>query len=117
MISAAATGRLLGLYTAGTDPAHARLAHQLADQEALPPTLIQAGGLEILAADAHHLHRALSGSGTRCSLEVWPGQMHVFQALPRLVPEARPALRRAADFLVEELAASAREHDSMGRTA
>lgn len=106
MVSAAAARRLVDLYTRGADPADARLVHRPRPGEVLPPTLIQAGGLEFLAADAHHLHRLLSTTGTRCELEVWPDQMHVFQALPRLIPEARPALARAARFLKHELAAT-----------
>lgn len=107
MTSAATARRLVGLYTSGTDLAHARLAHVVAGHEALPPTLIQAGGAEMLAADAHALHRALLASGTPCELEVWPGQMHVFQALPRAVPEATVALRRAASFLSAAVPAAA----------
>ena len=71
---------------------------------ALPPVLIQAGAKEMLAADAEHLADALRGAGGRCELQVWPDQMHVFQALPVLVPEAEIALGRAAAFLSAELA-------------
>ena len=103
MIPAAGARRLIDLYTQGVDPTHARLAHVIAEHEALPPTLIQAGGREMLAADAHHLARALRASGTRCELEVYPDQMHVFQALPRLIPESLPALRKAARFVEDAL--------------
>lgn len=107
MCSVVAARRLIALYTADTDPMHARLAHVVAADEVLPPTLIQAGGTEMLAADAHKLHRMLTESGTACQLEVWPGQMHVFQALPRLVPEADAALRRGARFLTGAIAGEA----------
>ncbi|WP_409454364.1 alpha/beta hydrolase [Jatrophihabitans sp.] len=107
MCSAAAARRLIALYTADTDPMHARLAHVIAADEALPPTLIQAGGTEMLAADAHQVHRMLTASGTVCELQVWPGQMHVFQAMPRLVPEADDALQRGARFLADALGAQA----------
>lgn len=103
MISAAACARLLELYAAGVDPRDARLAHVIADGEVLPATLIQAGGAEMLSADAQHLHDQLTASGTDSRLEIWPGQMHVFQAMPRLVPEATAALRRAARFITERL--------------
>jgi acetyl esterase/lipase len=104
MITASAARRLVGLYTRGTEAVHARLAHAIGHDEVLAPTLIQAGGREMLAADAHHLHRALLASGTHCELQVWPGQMHVFQAMPRLIPEADQALRRAAGFAMDALA-------------
>ena len=105
MIGAAAARHLVAQYTRGTDPAHARLRLAVAPDEVLPPTLIQAGGREMLAADAHHIHRMLAASGTPSRLEVWPGQMHVFQALPRAVPEAGPALRRAGEFITDALGA------------
>lgn len=107
MISAAGVERLLAHYLAGVDPRHPRLTHVLAEGEVLPPTLIQAGGAEFLAGDAHHLHDMLEAVGTDVTLEVWPGQMHVFQAGPRAFPEAEPALRRAARFAVSALEARA----------
>ncbi|MFL6109634.1 MAG: alpha/beta hydrolase [Marmoricola sp.] len=107
MISAAGVQRMLAHYLAGADPKHPRLTHVLAEDEVLPPTLIQAGGAEFLAGDAHHLHDMLAATGTPVTLEVWPGQMHVFQAGPRAFPEAEPALRRAARFLVQALEARA----------
>lgn len=103
LTSANGASRLVNHYTCQADPAHPRLKHIFAAGEALPPTLIQAGGAEMLAADAHHLHDQLVGSGTECQLEVWPGQLHVFQAMPRLVPEADRALSRAARFLTHHL--------------
>ncbi|HET6153086.1 MAG TPA: alpha/beta hydrolase [Marmoricola sp.] len=105
MVSAAAVRRLFAHYLAGTDPKHPRLLHVLERGEVLPPTLIQAGGAEFLAADAHHIADMLAATGTDVSLEVWPGQMHVFQAAARFVPEADVALRRATRFMSETLAA------------
>lgn len=99
MISAAGVRRLLAHYLGDTDPRHPRLSHVVAAGEVLPPTLIQAGGAEFLAADAHHLHDMLRATGTDVTLEVWPGQMHVFQAAARVVPEADRALRRATRFI------------------
>ena len=69
----------------------------------LPPTLIQAGGAEMLAADAIALTDHIRTAGATCELEVWPDQVHVFQALPRLTPEARPAMRRIASFISQAL--------------
>jgi acetyl esterase/lipase len=99
MTSAVKAQRLLEHYFRGVDPSHPRLTHTFARGEVLPPTLIQAGGAEILSADARLLHGRLVESGTQSELEIWPGQMHVFQAMPRLVPEARIALKRGANFL------------------
>lgn len=100
MISAAGVRKLLAHYLLDTDPLHPRLTHVVEEGEVLPPTLIQAGGAEFLAADAHHLADMLAATGTDVRLEIWPGQMHVFQAAARVVPEADQALRRAARFVV-----------------
>jgi acetyl esterase/lipase len=111
MVSAAGVRRLMARYLADTDPKHPRLTHVVEEGEVLPPTLIQAGGAEFLAADAHHLHQMLGAAGTDVTLEVWPGQMHVFQAATRAIPEAEQALRRATRFMVsalEERAAAGR---------
>lgn len=105
MISAAGARRLVQHYIADTDPLHERLTHVVDRHETLPPTLIQAGGGEMLAADAHHLHDLLAASGTEVRLEVWPGQMHVFQAMHRMVPESTRAMSRAARFITTVLAA------------
>lgn len=103
LASAESASRLVNHYIREADPAHPRLSHVFDVGEVLPPTLIQAGGAEMLAADAHVLYDRLVESGTDAHLEVWPGQLHVFQAMPRLVPEADRALRRVARFLTHHL--------------
>lgn len=107
MISADGVRKLFAHYLRDTDPLHPRLTHVVAPGEVLPPTLIQAGGAEFLAADAHHIADMLQATGTDVRLEVWPGQMHVFQAANRMLPEADQALRRASKFIVAVLEASA----------
>lgn len=98
-MSAGAARRLVGLYTDGHDHTHPRLRLDFTDAATLPPMLIQAGGFEMLQADARYLHDAITDAGGSSRLEIWPGMLHVFQALPRLAPEAKPALRRAAAFI------------------
>lgn len=65
----------------------------------LPPFFIQVAEQEVLRGEAERLAEALTGSGNRCELQVWPGQIHVFQLFNRLFPEARAAVREAADFI------------------
>ena len=98
--------RLIELYCGGTDLAHPRLTLDVAGGRPLPPTLIQAGGAEMLAADAAALADAVRTAGGSCELQVWPDQVHVFQALPRLTPEAAPAMRRIAYFIAQSLRAN-----------
>lgn len=112
MITAAAAARLVGLYTKDVDLDSPRLRLAADDVDGFPPTLVQAGGREMLAADAVALAAMLRRAGAACELDVVPGQMHVFQALPRLIPEGRDALRRAGEFLaghVPSQASTARE--------
>jgi acetyl esterase/lipase len=95
--------RLLELYCAEVDSSHPRLKLDVATGRAMPPTLIQAGGAEMLAADAIALADDIRTAGGQCELQIWPDQVHVFQALPRLTPEARPAMQHVADFIAHAL--------------
>lgn len=98
-IRASDAARLVRLYSCGVDPAHPRLRLDVAGGPTLPPTLIQAGGAEFLLADARHLAADIRTGGGRCTLQVWPDQVHVFQALPRLSPEAAKAMAQVASFI------------------
>jgi len=95
--------RLIELYCAGIDSSHPRLKLDVAAGRALPPTLIQTGGAEMLAADAIALADHIRTAGGQCELQIWPDQVHVFQALPRISPEARPAMRHIACFIAHAL--------------
>jgi acetyl esterase/lipase len=95
--------RLLELYCADIDSGHPRLKLDVATGRAMPPTLIHAGGAEMLAADAIALADDIRTAGGQCELQIWPDQVHVFQALPRLSPEAVPAMQHIADFIAHTL--------------
>ncbi|MFE3542986.1 alpha/beta hydrolase [Nocardia sp. NPDC059177] len=69
----------------------------------LPPTLIQTGGAEYFAADAIELAARLRRAGAACELQVWADQMHVFQVMPALAPEARFAFGAAGRFVTSLL--------------
>lgn len=69
----------------------------------LPPTLIHASDTEFFAADAVALTERLRATGNACELQLWPNQMHVFHAMPAIVPEARTAYRAAARFIFDIL--------------
>ncbi|MFD0901543.1 alpha/beta hydrolase [Actinomadura sediminis] len=64
-----------------------------------PPVLIQVGGAEVLRPEAEALADALTAAGADCELQVWNGQMHVFQILNRVLPEASAAMRDTARFI------------------
>ncbi|AYJ48760.1 alpha/beta hydrolase [Rhodococcus sp. P1Y] len=69
-----------------------------ADLTGLPPVLIQAGSSEMVLADAELMADRLDAAGVDCELEVWEGQVHVFQAADFL-PEAHRALRKIGRFV------------------
>ena len=102
-IRAADAARLVSLYYAGIDPTHRRLTLDVAGGAALPPTLIQAGGAEMLQEDARRLAADIQTAGGRCELQIWPHQVHVFQALPRMTPEAAKAMAYVARFIAHAL--------------
>lgn len=77
------------------------------DVESFPPTLVQAGSREMLAADATEFVRRLRGAGFAVDHQVWPGQMHVFQAIAML-PESHLALGEVAGFIRARIPTAAR---------
>lgn len=95
--------RLVSMYHTGTDPAHERLRLNVAAGQALPPTLVQAGGAEMLQDDARQLAADIHTAGGRCELQIWPHQVHVFQALPRMTPDAAKAMAYVARFIAHAL--------------
>ena len=54
---------------------------------------------------------ALTASGADCELQVWKGQMHVFQILNRVLPEASAAMRDAARFIGSVTAPAPKESE------
>jgi monoterpene epsilon-lactone hydrolase len=94
---------LVGLHFVGADPADPRHALLQADVRGYPPTLIQAGGLEFLGADATAFADHLEAHGGDCELQLWPGQMHVFQLMHAVLPEARAALDHVAAFVARRI--------------
>ncbi len=72
---------------------------QSKDKRRWPPVMIQVGDTECLLPDSERMARSLERAGVPVTLQVWPGQVHVFQAFPSVVPEAREAVREAGEFL------------------
>jgi monoterpene epsilon-lactone hydrolase len=90
--------RLIGHYTRGADLHDPRLDVVQAAGADLPPMLIQAGGAEMMSADAELFAATQVALGGACELQVWPGQVHVFQLLGFL-PESGAALDEIARFV------------------
>jgi epsilon-lactone hydrolase len=91
--------RFARLYVGDGDFGDPRLALLSCTATGLPPFLIQAGGTDALRADAERLAEVLTELGAACELQIWRGQMHVFQALHLVLPEGRAAMLDAARFI------------------
>ncbi|MGL4305244.1 MAG: alpha/beta hydrolase [Mycobacteriaceae bacterium] len=90
-------------YIAQTPLSHPQIDILAADKSQWPPILLQVGGTEALRADAYLFSRSFPDGNSDCRIEVWPGQVHVFQSFGFL-PEGRAALKKAAEFIRNELA-------------
>lgn len=97
--SARAARRVLSAYADDKASRHAGLHLHFDGVGHFPPTLIHAGSREMLAADSTELARRIRGAGFQVEHRVWPGQMHVFQALTSLMPESQVALDDIGRFI------------------
>jgi acetyl esterase/lipase len=109
MFTAAVAKRMLKLYTADSDPDDARLAVTSGEPRDMPPVLLHAGEREMMAADARALDAWLTKHGVDVRTTIWPGQVHVFQLMYDVVPEARRAIREAGAFIRARAADQLRE--------
>jgi len=88
-----------GLYLAGQDASDPKASPIFADLSGLPPLLIQVGSEEVLLDDAIRLNKAAKKAGVDVSLEVWDGQMHVWQLMATIVPEGKHAIQVIGTFV------------------
>lgn len=78
-----------------------------ADLSGLAPTLVQVGGLEVLQVDAEQITARLAECGVPVRLQVWEGQIHVFQAFADLLTEGHDAIEELGAFVQERTPAGA----------
>jgi len=106
MLSASWLGACARHYLAGQD-AKAPLASPIfGDLHGLPPVLIQTGTEELLHGEALRLHDALANAGVAVRCEIVPGRWHGFQLHAGTLPSATAAIKRAAEFIVSNIAAA-----------
>lgn len=67
----------------------------------LPQTLIHVSGSEVLLHDAQLAADRLAAAGVPVELRVWPGQIHDFQVVAPMVPEASRSLRQIGEYIRE----------------
>lgn len=92
------------LYLAGADPKTPTASPLYGDLSGLPPVLIQVSDQEILLDDSTRLAERLKAAKGQVELQVWTNLPHVWQFNQSFLPEAREALKQAADFARTTLA-------------
>lgn len=87
----------------GEDKGHSAALYEPLDhiQPGLPPTLIHVSGCEVLLHDAQLATRRLAAAGVPIEVQVWPGQIHVFQLAAPMIPEATRSLRQIGRYIRE----------------
>lgn len=88
---------------AGDQTANPLVSPLLADLRGLPPTLVQFGSDDLLAAQAEALLEALASAGVDAHRDFTPGRWHVFQLHAGQLPSADAAVARLAQFIVTRL--------------
>lgn len=97
--------RILALYVADHDIADPRLSVLNGDLGSLPPVQLHYGSLEVMRADNERLAQQIRSSGGSCASYEWPGFVHGYWIVPRLLPEARRSVEIAARFLANSVVA------------
>ena len=86
-------------YLGGKDP-RAPLASPIhADLTGLPPLLLQVGSTETLLDDSTLLAQRAREAGVEAEVDVWDGMPHVWHHFAPILPEARQAIERIAEFM------------------
>jgi acetyl esterase/lipase len=80
-----------------------------ADLHGLPPTLIQVGSVEVLRGDAELMAERLGAADVPCTLQIWEGQMHVFQIFADLCREGLAAIEEIGAFARSVTASGTRQ--------
>jgi acetyl esterase/lipase len=91
--------RMATQYLAGQDARTPLASPLFADLTALPPLLIQVGGVETLLDDATGLASAAEAAGVDVTLERWDNMIHVWHRFAPRLPEAAAAIERVGEWL------------------
>lgn len=93
-----------GAYLGEASPLDAYASPVFADMKGLPPVLLQVSSTELLLDDSRRVHYKIQEAGGESRLEVYEDVFHCWQMMDGLLPEARTALRQAAEFIREHTA-------------
>jgi acetyl esterase/lipase len=91
--------RLVACYLDGTDPRTPYASPLYGDPTGLPPVLVQVGSDEIIRDDAVRMADKLTRTNPQSRVEIWPRMPHVWQLFVPVLPEARQAIGKIAEFI------------------
>jgi monoterpene epsilon-lactone hydrolase len=100
MFSDQAGDLLPPIYCPNEDRTNPLISPLFGNWDGLPPLMFHAGSTEMLLDDSVRAHDRARQAGVQAEIEVWWQMPHVFQVFAWL-PEARLAMRRIADYIVQ----------------
>lgn len=89
--------KFVNLYIGDHDAHDPLVSPVFGDYTGIPPLLIQVGDYEVIRDDSIRVAEKARAAGVDVQLEVWPGQVHVFQV--RGLPESREAIAHIGTFI------------------
>ena len=93
--------KIARVYLAGKNP-RAPLASPIhADLTGLPPLLLQVGGIEVLLDDSTLLKTRAKDAGVPVEMDVWDDMPHVWHHYAPILPEARQAIGKIGEFVMQ----------------
>jgi len=91
------------LYLGDHDPRTPLASPLYGDLRRIPSLLIQVGSAEVLIDDSRRLTEQALLAGVNATLEIWPDMIHGWQNFAAILPEARQAIARICQFVVDAI--------------
>ena len=96
--------KIAKVYLDGKEPTAPLASPIHADLTGLPPLLLQVGSIEVLLDDSTLLKSRAKAAGVSVDMEVWDDMPHVWHHYAPILPEARKAIGRIGEFVLEHTA-------------
>jgi acetyl esterase/lipase len=93
--------KIAKVYLNGKEPTAPLASPIHADLTGLPPLLLQVGSIEVLLDDSTLLKSRAKAAGVSVDMEVWDDMPHVWHHYAPILPEARKAIGRIGEFVLE----------------
>ena len=103
-VSKARLLKIAKVYLDGKEPTAPLASPIHADLTGLPPLLLQVGSIEVLLDDSTLLKSRAKAAGVSVEMEVWDDMPHVWHHYAPILPEARKAIGRIGEFVLEHTA-------------